>query len=266
MTVSRDLQRQYTDYKLQNHSGGEIDLDVTILTCGIWSMRNQNNCQIPLVIEDVIQHYTQFYSDKFNNRRLQWLTSQGTAEMKATFRNEKKFLTVTTYQMSILLLFNENDTLTYRKIKEATNIPDAELKQHLISLTNPKYKILNCPNKEKGKGISLESKFQFNELFKHNKKKITIPLGTVKKKADKNASEIPDPVKKDREQLISATIVRIMKARKQLKHQDLVKEVMNQLKHRFKPAGRSIKKQIENLIENEYLESEEHRRSYKYLA
>jgi cullin 1 len=45
-----------------------------------------------------------------------------------------------------------------------------------------------------------------------------------------------------------------MKARKSMKHVQLVQETISQIQHRFKPEIKDIKKCIEILLEREYLE------------
>lgn len=54
--------------------------------------------------------------------------------MKASFGEKRHELNVSTYQMVILLLFNEADSLSYRDILGASGIPPADLKRSLQSL------------------------------------------------------------------------------------------------------------------------------------
>ena len=51
-----------------------------------------------------------------------------------------------------------------------------------------------------------------------------------------------------------AVIVRIMKGRKKLKHVHLVEEVINQVRNRFPPKISDIKKNIDALMEKDYIE------------
>ena len=56
------------------------------------------------------------------------------ADLKATFGDKKHELGVNTYQMCILMLFNDADSLSFREIQETTGIPDGDLKRSLQSL------------------------------------------------------------------------------------------------------------------------------------
>ncbi len=64
------------------------------------------------------------------------------ADMKATFGEKRHELNVSTYQMVILLLFNEADSLSYRDIQSATSIPFGDLKRSLQSLACVKARCL----------------------------------------------------------------------------------------------------------------------------
>lgn len=56
----------------------------------------------------------------------------------------------------------------------------------------------------------------------------------------------------DRQYQVDAAIVRIMKTRKSLKHEQLLSELYTLLRFPARPAD--LKKRIESLIEREYLE------------
>lgn len=68
------------------------------------------------------------------------------------------------------------------------------------------------------------------------------------------ATKTNKPVVYERRQCnVDASLVRIIKARKSISHQDLVSEVLTQTQF-FQPTPKFIKSRIESLIEREYLE------------
>ena len=93
--------------------------------------------------------FHQLYLAKNNGRKLTWLCHLGNADMKVTFRSGRKELNVSTYQMCILMLFNEYTELSLERIREITHISDTELRRHILSLCTPKIKILNKSTKNK---------------------------------------------------------------------------------------------------------------------
>ena len=131
-------------------------------------------------------------------------------------------------------------------------------KKVLHSLSCGKYKVLK--KEPKSKKISQGDTFCANVKFSSKSRKIRIPMASLDASHDKKR------VTEDRSIAIEAAIVRIMKARKILKHQQLVTEVLSQLAF-FKPNPKVVKRRIEHLIDREYLERDKDQKNvYKYLA
>ncbi|PNY05701.1 cullin 1 [Trifolium pratense] len=140
------------------------------------------------------------------------------------------------------------------------NLNNEDLVRLLHSLSCAKYKILlKEPNT---KTISPKDSFEFNSKFTDKMRRIKIPLPPV----DERKKVIED-VHTDRRIAIDAAIVRIMKSRKVLGHQQLVSECVEQLGRMFKPDIKAIKKRIEDLISRDYLErDQDNPNTFKYLA
>lgn len=66
--------------------------------------------------------FTNFYAAQFKGRRLTWQHSLSSCILRAYFPQGAKELTVSLLQATILLLFNDNDMLSYMDIFRATNL------------------------------------------------------------------------------------------------------------------------------------------------
>lgn len=75
--------------------------------------------------------------------------------------------------------------------------------------------------------------FSFNAEFTSKLRRIKIPLIVSKESAKEDSNSIPASVEEDRKHIVEASIVRIMKARKRLSHNELIHEVMRQVMSRF---------------------------------
>ncbi|KAG2654004.1 cullin-3A-like [Panicum virgatum] len=266
MKTSQDTMQDFYAKKSEELGEGPT-LDVHILTTGSWPTQPSPPCNLPTEILTVCEKFRSYYLGTHNGRRLTWQTNMGTADIKATFgKGQKHELNVSTYQMCVLMLFNNADGLTYKDIERDTEIPASDLKRCLQSLACVKGK--NVLRKEPmSKDISEDDTFYFNDKF--TSKLVKVKIGTVvaQKESEPEKQETRQRVEEDRKPQIEAAIVRIMKSRRVLDHNSIVAEVTKQLQARFLPNPVVIKKRIESLIEREFLERDKvDRKLYRYLA
>nr|ACS69068.1 CULLIN1-like protein 1 [Lilium longiflorum] len=261
LTLAREHQTSFEEYLNMNpHAHPGIDLTVTVLTTGFWPSYKSFDLNLPVEMVKCVEVFRDFYQTKTKHRKLTWIYSLGTCNINGKFDHKTMELVVTTYQAATLLLFNASDRLSYSEIMSQLNLTDDDVVRLLHSLSCAKYKILNKePNT---KSISPTDYFEFNSKFTDKMRRIKIPLPPVDEKR-----KVIEDVDKDRRYAIDASIVRIMKSRKVLGHQQLVMECVEQLGRMFKPDFKAIKKRIEDLISREYLERDKDNPNlYKYLA
>ncbi len=137
------------------------------------------------------------------------------------------------------MLFNDKISLSLDQIRCALgDIPESELRRHLLSLCTPKLRILK--KSSIGKGIEDDDVITFNNDFQSKFKRIKVPLISLKQVAGVGMEDEPEAatsvVEEDRRHLVEAAIVRIMKARRRSLHTDLLAETIRQLSVRFLPT------------------------------
>ncbi|GMH29301.1 hypothetical protein Nepgr_031144 [Nepenthes gracilis] len=261
LTLARENQTNFEDYLGSNANANPgIDLTVTVLTTGFWPSYKSFDLNLPIEMVRCVEVFKDFYQTKTKHRKLTWIYSLGTCNINGKFEPKTMELIVTTYQAAALLLFNASDRLCYSEIMSQLNLNDDDVVRLLHSLSCARYKILNKePNT---KTISGTDYFEFNTKFTDKLRRIKIPLPPVDEK-----KKVIEDVDKDRRYAIDASIVRIMKSRKVLNHQQLVMECVEQLGRMFKPDFKAIKKRIEDLITRDYLERDKDNPNlYRYLA
>ncbi|KAA8549190.1 hypothetical protein F0562_000874 [Nyssa sinensis] len=261
LTLARENQNHFEDYLNNNPIANPgIDLTVTVLTTGFWPSYKSSDLSLPAEMVKCVEVFKEFYQTKTKHRKLTWIYSLGTCNINGKFEPKTIELIVGTYQAAALLLFNASDRLSYSEIKTQLNLADDDLVRLLQSLSCAKYKILSKePNT---RTVSPTDYFEFNSKFTDRMRRIRIPLPPVDER-----KKVVEDVDKDRRYAIDASIVRIMKSRKVLGHQQLVMECVEQLSRMFKPDFKAIKKRMEDLITRDYLERDkENPNLFKYLA
>lgn len=242
-------------------------LAVTVLTTGSWPTQPSITCNLPTEMLALCEKFRSYYLGTHTGRRLTWQTNMGTADIKATFaKGQKHELHVSTYQMCVLMLFNNADRLSYKEIEQATEIPASDLKRCMQSMACVKGK--NVLRKEPmSKDIGEDDVFFVNDKFTNKLYKVKIGTVVAQKETEPEKQETRQRVEEDRKPQIEAAIVRIMKSRRVLDHNNLIAEVTKQLQSRFLANPVEIKKRIESLIERDFLERDNvDRKLYRYLA
>ena len=158
------------------------------------------------------------------------------------------------------MLFNRNSEMTFTEIKDATNIPEAELKESLKYMCNPKQKIVQKENAKTPEFTPQEKCKIFLEFQSPNVKVNFIPANVDKPDPNKagpgGAASGANQLSEERKNIMDAVIVRIMKARKTEKQNQLIEDVMKQV-NMFLPQPQWIKMRIESLIERDYMKRDD---------
>jgi hypothetical protein len=191
--------------------------------------------------------------NKYSGRTLIWTTNLGNAEIKAYLGDsrEKHDLVVSTYQMAVLLMYNDKNAYRFEEICEGLNTDDKEFEFHVLGLV--KCGILVKKNNEKK--LESDTVLMLNADFKYKMYKIKVPILQQKENTDDICeNEIPEIVEDDRKHMIEAIIVKIMKSRRVIGHQQLIGEVSKMVAWKFVASNKQIKSRIENLIEREFLQ------------
>ncbi|XP_019096794.1 PREDICTED: cullin-2-like [Camelina sativa] len=259
MTLAKDTQIGFVGYQSDKTKLG-IDFTVTVLTTGFWPSYKTSDLNLPSEMVNCIEAFKAYYATNTKHRRLSWIFSLGTCHILGRFDKRPLELIVTTYQAAVLLLFNNADRLSYTEILEQLNLSHEDLARLLHSLSCLKYKILI--KEPMSRSISKTDTFEFNSNFTDKMRRIRVPLPPMDER-----KKVVEDVDKDRRYAIDAALVRIMKSRKVLGHQQLVSECVEHLSKMFKPDIKMIKKRIEDLITRDYLERDsENPNTFKYLA
>uniref|UniRef100_A0AAQ5ZYH5 Cullin-2 n=1 Tax=Amphiprion ocellaris TaxID=80972 RepID=A0AAQ5ZYH5_AMPOC len=234
------------------------------LKAGAWPLTHvpSSTFAIPQELEKSVQMFELFYNQHFSGRKLTWLHYLCTGEVKMNYLSKPYVAMVTTYQMAVLLAFNNSQTVTYKELQDGTQMNEKELQKTIKSLLD--VKMLNHDSQKEE--IEVESTFSLNMSFTSKRTKFKITT-SMQKDTPQEMEQTRSAVDEDRKMYLQAAIVRIMKARKVLRHNALIQEVINQSKARFNPSISMIKKCIEVLIDKQYIErSQTSADEYSYVA
>lgn len=300
ITVSEEMRSQFKEFLENSDTKSLGEFTPMVLADSYWPLPKFNgDFKVPSSLEAIKSKFELYYTGKHNGRKLQWLWNFSKGELRTSFSRKVKTpftFQVSIIQMAILLPFNNALEYTCEQLKEITLVDDDVFKGSLMPIIKAKILLVSGgsrsesadsmeteppmengdkeedPKKKKKPSSSVNealvgapgTKYKLNLDFAS--KKVRINLNTVLKSEQKRETdEVQKGLLNDRRMFLDACIVRIMKARKDASHLQLIQETMAQASKRFKPSVGDIKKSIESLIEREYLERVDGK-NYRYLA
>ncbi|EJD39951.1 Cullin-domain-containing protein [Auricularia subglabra TFB-10046 SS5] len=265
MNLSKDLTDQFKERMEQSHDQADLDINFGIMVLGtnFWPLNPPtHDFTIPREILPTYERFQRYYQSKHSGRKLTWLWNYSKNELRTNYLNQKYILMTSSYQMAVLVQYNNNDTLSLDELQAATAISKEILSQVLALLVKAKILV----NEEKDQYDLNPGTSAVAVCFKSKKIRVNLNM-PIKAQETKEQTEVLKTVDEDRKFVIQATIVRIMKARKTMKNQPLIQEVISQISQRFAPKIPDIKKAIDTLLEKEYIERVEGTRdTFSYVA
>ncbi|OXU21148.1 hypothetical protein TSAR_003099 [Trichomalopsis sarcophagae] len=267
MSVSADLNTKFTaslrEREGEKHQFG-IGFVVYVLQAGAWPLGlppSPGPFHVPQQLEKSVQAFESFYHAQFSGRKLTWLHHLCQGELKLNYLKKPYLVTVQTYQMALLLLFEHCDSISCKEAAVSLRLSHDQLVKHAVSLVD--CKILKKSTEEDLEEDTILT-LNFEYYNKRTKFRIT---GALQRDAPHDTEATHRSVDDDRKLYLQAAIVRIMKSRKVLRHNQLVQEVLGQSKVTFAPSIGMIKKCIENLIDKQYIERTSNSADeYSYVA
>lgn len=254
-----------------------------ILAETMWPFSYQEvDFKLPKELEPSHTKLEGLYSSKHNGRVLKWLWPLCRGEIRADIGKPGRppfLFTVTLFQISILLLYNDADVLTLEKIQEGTNLSIQNIAAAMVPFL--KFKLMQQVPPGLENLVKAETQFKISRPYKALKSKINFAggvkndvLNALNSSSDSQRTgqelteteKIEKELSAERQIFLEACIVRIMKANRKLPHTTLVNECIAQSHQWFNAKVSLIKKAIDSLIQKEYLQRCDDGESYKYLA
>ncbi|KAK6455811.1 ubiquitin ligase of SCF [Scheffersomyces xylosifermentans] len=265
MKASEDLKSS-----VKEHISESVVKDFNPLTLAqsMWPFNHLADYELKVApeLQDPFDKVVEIYGAKHNGRQLKWLWNHGRAELKANLARKGKppfLFTVSNVQLMILVAFNKKNTYTFKELHSVVGTAKHIFEAHLLPFT--KYKLIDQSPVGAEFAGNDDTTFTLVDEYKSKKLRVNfisaIKTNETKTEEDEASKEIDET----RRNYLSACIVRIMKSRKTVKHNELINEVLPQTLSRFQAKIIDIKRVIDQLIEKQYIQRIDNN-TYEYLS
>lgn len=207
MQISKDLNSGFKEFEaglMESEDAKPVDASYAILGTGFWPLNPPNtDFTPPAEISKAYGRFQTFYGQKHSGRKLTWLWQLCKGEVKANYcKNTKTPYTfqVSTYQMAILLLFNESDKNSYDDIMKATQLQADVLDPALGIFVKAKVLTVEPDGEKPGPGKT----YYLNYDFKSKKIRVNLNI-PVKSEQKQEVDETHKTIEEDRKLLMQVS-------------------------------------------------------------
>lgn len=207
--TSKDLNNAYEEWRSQTidkeDRKEEVDATYQILGTGSWPLQPPTS---PFAPPDVIiktyERFQTFYSNKHGGRKLSWLWHLCKGEIRANYAKMNKVpytFSVSTYQMAILLMFNDSNTVTYDDMAELTSLAKETLDPSIAIMI--KAKVLTAS--PEGASPQSGTSYSLNYGFKNKKLKVNLNIA-IKSEQKQEVEDTHKTIEEDRKMLMQVSL------------------------------------------------------------
>jgi cullin 1 len=207
MQISKDLNANYKDWLQANLDAEDlktsIDATYHVLGTGFWPLNPPSTRFTPP--QEIVQTYERFgrfYNNKHQGRKLTWLWNLCKGEVKANFVKVQgskisPSFNVSTYQMAIMLLFNDNEEVSYDDMVQSTALDKDILDPHITVFLKHKL-LLAVPEGAKPEPGTV---YKINYGYKTKKPKTNLNVN-IKSEQKQESEDTHKTIEEDRKMLI----------------------------------------------------------------
>jgi cullin 1 len=269
VAISKDINTAFKEWCEQNDEEVALDLSISVLATGTWPLQSRpTQFVVPQALVGPMDLFKTFYATKYSGRKLAYLHHLSKVDLQVTYTLEGPLcVTATTFQLGILAHYDTagTDQLTLGDIASATLLQERDIKIALLGML--KLKFIRCAAGPKHSTWNESTTFALVKNFKSARIRILldVPVAADGLKSAALAQVEAREMRCEREFRLRAAIVRVMKARQTITHQQLISEAIRSVHKWFTPTVALI----EYLIESEYIAIDETNLelvSYSYRA
>ncbi|VDP98957.1 unnamed protein product [Trichobilharzia regenti] len=289
--ICPEMNRKFTEYLQSKDVHFTFGHHFHVLTQCSWpiTLNGVTDFLLPLDLYTCTYHFEEFYGAAHQGRKMRWAHSYSTAEIQLLFTDKAYQIQAPAIHAAILLFFDhvDSDRITVKDLYLGLQLTVSDGRTTTIGGGNnnpvtkgntPSVESVNTSKMETCSQDTLTSSSELDTIQRLLAPLIELNIIYVESNEEQSNSSSSTPLKSEVDQVdrqvhddrrfyVQAAIVRILKARRQIKHAALIETIVQQASNRFQPPIPLIKRCIENLIDTGYLErNPDDPDQYSYLA